>query len=58
MGRLTTSKKLEFSLKEQGRNKTWLASQLGISRQALYKRLNDNFWKAGDIIKLKSMGLI
>ncbi len=56
--RLTTSKKVELLLKEQGRSKTWLASQLKISRPTLDQRLKDNFWSAGDIIVLKSIGLI
>lgn len=55
---ITTSKKVELAIKEQGRNKTWLAKQLGISRPALYQRLNDNIWSVGEIIKLKSIGLI
>lgn len=58
MKRITTSKKVELELIEQGRSKTWLASQLGISRPVLYKRLNDNFWMPREIIKLKSIGLI
>ena len=58
MVRLTTSKKVELSLKEQGRNKSWLALQLGISRPVLYQRLNDNLWKTGEISKLKIIGLI
>lgn len=58
MERLTTSKKVELSLKEQGRNKTWLAEKLGMNRPTLYARLKDNFWKPDDVIKLKLIGLI
>ena len=58
MSGLTTSKKVELSLKEQGRNKSWLALQLGISRPVLYQRLNDNLWKIGEISKLNTIGLI
>lgn len=55
---ITTSKKVELALKEQGRNKTWLAIQLGISRPALYQRLKDNCWQFGEVNKLKTIGLI
>jgi len=56
--RITTSKKVELALKEQGRNKSWLADKLNISRPVLYQRLSDNFWKPSEIIILKSIGLI
>jgi len=56
--RLTTSKKLEFSLKEQGRNKSWLANELGINRPALYGKLKDNSWSLGEISKLNKLGLV
>lgn len=55
---ITTSKKVELALKEQGRNKSWLAIQLGISRPILYQRLSDNLWQSIEINKLKSIGLI
>jgi transcriptional regulator with PAS, ATPase and Fis domain len=58
MERLTTSKKVELALKEQGRKKTWLADQLNIGRPTLDKRLKDNFWEVREVIKLKSLGLI
>ncbi len=58
MQRLTTSKKVELIIKEQGRKKTWLAKELGITRQKLDSNLSDNFWTVGDIIKLKSLKLI
>ena len=56
--RLTTSKKVELALKEQGRKKSWLAKELGVSRPLLDRRLNDNFWQTTEIFKLKSLGLI
>jgi len=56
--RLTTAKKVEFALKDQGRNKSWLAEQLGVSRPVLYQRLKDNAWNAHEIIKLKTIGLL
>jgi len=55
---ITTSKKLELSLVKQGRNKTWLSKELGISRPVLYQRLKDNFWTINEITILKSHGLI
>lgn len=58
MERITTSKKVELALKEQGRNKSWLAIQLDMSRPTLYQRFKDNFWSTSDIIKLQSIGLI
>ena len=58
MNIITTSKKVELALKEQGRNKSWLASQLGIGRPLLYRRLKDNFWTNKETNKLKLIGLI
>jgi len=55
---LTTSKKLELSLAEQGRSKTWLANYLGITRPTLYSKINDNFWTLNEILKLKKAGII
>jgi len=56
--RLTTAKKVEFALKDQGRNKSWLANQLGFSRPVLYDRLRNNAWEPREIEKLQSLGLI
>lgn len=53
--RLTTSKKVELEIKEKGIKKIWLADQLGIARQTLDMRLRDNFWTAGEMIKLKEV---
>jgi len=58
LNKLTTSKKVELSLKEQGRNKSWLAKELNISRPALYSKIKDNFWSINEVLKLKSIGLI
>ncbi len=58
MENITTSKKVELALTEQGRNKTWLAKQLNVSRPVLYQRLKDNFWSIEQIAILKSIGLI
>ena len=55
---LKINKKVDLNLKEQGRSKTWLAKQMGITRQLLHTRLNDNFWSHDDISKLKELGII
>ena len=55
---VTISKKVEFALKDQGRNKSWLAMQLGVSRPILYKRLKDNIWHDSEVRILKTIGLI
>jgi DNA-binding NtrC family response regulator len=56
--RITTSKKVEFALKEQGRNKTWLARQLSLTRPTLYDRLDSNSFTDSEILKLRAIGLI
>lgn len=56
--KITISKKVELALKNQGRNKSWLAIQLGISRPSLYQRLSDNIWHDSEVRKLKTIGLI
>jgi len=53
--RLTTSKKVELALKNQGRKKTWLAEQLNISRPTLDGRLKDNCWSMSEIITIKRL---
>ncbi len=57
MNRLPTNKKVELELKAQGRNKSWLANELGITRPVLYSRLKDNFWTPTELMKLKAIGL-
>lgn len=56
--RQPTSEKVKNQLQTQGRNKSWLADQLGISRPTLYERLEDNCWLPSEIIKLKQLGVI
>ncbi len=55
---MTTSSKVKSAILVQGRKKNWLASELGISRPALDRRLNDNYWKPGELLKLQELGLI
>ena len=52
---ITTSKKVELSLRDEGRKKTWLAEQLEISRPTLDSRLKGNAFSIGEIIKLKRL---
>lgn len=58
MTALKINKKVKMNLEEQGRSKTWLANKMGITRQLLHTRLNDNFWSDSDISKLKELGII
>jgi len=55
---LNKGKKVELKLKDQGRNKTWLAKKLGISRPSLYQRLKDGYWTNYELYKLKELGLL
>lgn len=56
--RLKTADKVIFALKDQGRKKTWLAEQLGISRPTLDNRLKDNTFAIGEIMKLQELGIL
>jgi len=53
--RATTSVKVRAAMQREGRKYTWLAKELGISRVALYDRLNDNSWSVGEIVNLKRL---
>jgi len=53
--RATTSVKVKAAMQREGRKYTWLAKELGITRVALYDRLNDNSWSIGEIINLKRL---
>jgi transcriptional regulator with PAS, ATPase and Fis domain len=53
--RATTTEKVKAAMKREGRKYTWLAEQLGITRVAMYDRLNDNTWSAGEVIMLKRL---
>ena len=52
--RETTSQKVETALKEQGRNKRWLARQLDISTATLYSRLEHNDWSLPELLVIKT----
>jgi DNA invertase Pin-like site-specific DNA recombinase len=51
-------KDIELNIKKQGRSKTWLMSELGISRRTFYERLKSNTWKNDELAKLKNLNLI
>lgn len=53
INKLTTARKVEFYLKDQGRKKTWLSEQLGVSRPTLDKKLRDNSFSDDEIARLK-----
>lgn len=55
---IKTSDKVKFALSNQGRKKTWLADQLGISRPTLDNRLKDNSFLIGEIMKLQELGIL
>ena len=51
-------KDIEVNIKSQGRSKTWLMNQLGISRGTFYDRLKENNWKPEELAKLKDLKLV
>jgi len=55
---MTTSNKVIKAIKDQGRKKIWLANELNITRVTLDKKLKDNFWSVGEIMKLQQLGLV
>ena len=55
---MTTSNKVIKAIKDQGRKKIWLANELNITRVTLDKKLKDNFWSVGEIMKLQQLGLL
>lgn len=53
MERLTTARKVEWALKNQGRKKTWLAEKLGMSRPTLNRKLKDNTFSVSEIYDIQ-----
>ena len=51
-------KDIEVNIKTQGRSKTWLMNQLGISRRTFYMRLKDDNWKPNELKKLHELKLV
>lgn len=56
--RTATNEVVKDQLLKQGRKKTWLSDQLGISRPTLDDRLKENCWLPGEIIMLKQLGIL
>lgn len=55
---MTNSIKLQISIKEQGRKKSWIADQLGISRPTLDKRMEGNNFTDAEINRLQELQLL
>ena len=55
---MLTKTKLQESIKSQGRKKTWIAEQLGISRPTLDRKLNDNSFTSEEKAQLRELQLI
>ena len=51
------SEKLLIWMRRNDKTQIEVAEQLGITRQTLAKRMEDNFFTAGEIIKLKQLGV-
>lgn len=51
-----TSEKLVVWMRRNNYTQEFVASKLGITRQTLAKRLDDNFFSVGELITLKMMG--
>lgn len=51
-----TSEKLMIWMRRNNYTQEYVASRLGITRQTLAKRLDDNFFSVGELIALKSIG--
>jgi transcriptional regulator with XRE-family HTH domain len=51
-----TNEKVLLWMKRNGYDQSYIANKLGVTRQTLAKRLQDNFFSVGDIIILKSLG--
>lgn len=58
MYKFTQMKDIEQNIKMQGRSKTWLMTQLGISRRTFYMRLKDDNWKPNELRKLQELKLV
>ena len=56
--RMSTHEIVKDQLIKQGRKKTWLSQQMGMSRPTLDERLKENCWLPGEILKLKQLGIL
>ena len=51
-----TSEKVLIWLHREDKTQQWLAEQMGITRQSVSHKINDNIFQIRDIIVLKSLG--
>jgi len=51
-----TSEKVVIWLHRTNNSQQWLATQFGVSRQAVSQKIADNLFSASDIIKLMKLG--
>lgn len=51
-----TSEKVLLWMKRNNYSQQYVAAQIGVTRQTLAKRLEDNFFSSGDLIALKRIG--
>ena len=54
----TISISVKSAINSQGRKKSWVASQLHISRPTLDARLTEDDWKPEEVTILKSIGIL
>lgn len=52
---ITVGKYISNVLKEQGRQKTWLAAQLNISKEGLNYKIREDAFRANELIKISRM---
>jgi hypothetical protein len=53
-----TSEKILIWLHRERKTQVWLADQLGVTRQAISNKITDNSFTVGDILRLKSLGIL
>lgn len=53
-----TSEKVIIWLYRENKTQQWLADQLGQTRQSVSKKIKDNYFSVGDLIRMKSLGFI
>jgi hypothetical protein len=53
-----TSEKVIIWLHREDKTQQWLADQLSQTRQAISQKIKGNYFSVGDLIKMKSLGII
>jgi len=53
---IKTSEKVLIWLHREKRTQQWLSEKLGVTRQSVSQKINDNFFQPRDILILKSLG--